>query len=198
MTIISGLLLVLEPRPLAPLGDVTLMSTEVDVQPEERLFSKEAERQWDRIVIHDTRASDGSADSLNAIDAELGKGGLAYHFVVNNGSEKQDGLIEIGYRWQRQESGAYFDIDDTMTEAVKVNNREFNDFGIGIAVVGDLDRKPLTDKQMSELIWLVRQLQKQYRIPQDRVFVQVGSGQFSNTSLFREVHFRQQLFKLIP
>ncbi|QQE12777.1 N-acetylmuramoyl-L-alanine amidase [Planctomycetota bacterium] len=196
MTLISGLLLLLEPKPSAPLSGLTLMSAEIDVQPEERLFASQADHGWQSIVIHDTGMSYGSADSLNNIHASVGKDGLAHHFVINNGTEKQDGLIEIGYRWQRQESGAFLDELAAEDDAELQRIRWFNNNGIGIAVVGDLDRKSMTGKQMDELVWLVKQLQERYSIPATEVYVQVGSGRQGITPRFQEARFRQQLLRI--
>ena len=44
---------------------------------------------------------------------------------------------------------------------------------------------------MRELLWLVRHLQAKFNIPQDRIYIQTGSGQ--TTSFFPAATFRQQL-----
>ena len=190
MTVISGLLLVLEPGPMAPLADVTLMSTEKDVSPEERLFNIPQSQDWTKIVIHDTGTQAGSAEELNAYDVGMGNGGLAYHFVVNNGTGREDGLVEIGFRWQKQMFGAY--LRPETPEDVK-GVEYLHKHGIGIILIGDADREGFTEKQMTELVSLVRQLQDRYKISAEDVFVDVGTS--GVVGKFDRFWFKKQLRK---
>ncbi len=186
MTLISGLLFVLEPGPVAPFTGITLQSVEYNQSPESRLFDLDtaSPRPWKAIVIHDSGRLSGSARTLDERHKAMGREGLGYHFVVDNGTEGQkDGVIEVGYRWQHQETGDYL--------APSENTQWFHNNAVGISLVGDADRKPFTQAQLHELVWLVQKLQRRFNIPADAVYVQVGSGEVKPA--FPSVWFRDQL-----
>lgn len=184
MTVISMLLMVLEPGPIAPLSGVTLSSIDQTTQPQTTLFDIREPRDWQAIVIHDTGSLQGSAKRLNEIHQP--RGGLGYHFVINNGHGEADGLIEMGFRWQRQITGAYLQGEGA---------EWFHNHAIGISLVGDADRERMTDAQLRELVWLVQQLQREYRIPPEAVFVEVGADPTQATPLFPRAWFRDQLLQ---
>lgn len=185
MTLTSGLLLVLEPGPVAPTSGVTLQSIDRTMAPQERLFeTAQPPHPWKAIVIHDSGSLSGSSRTINEAHEKAGRGGLGYHFVVNNGNGQDDGLIELGFRWQRQFAGSY----------VEGQNADwFNQHAIGICLIGDADRRRFTESQLRELIWLVQQLQAKFNIPADAVFVEVGSNGDQTKKLFPEAWFRSQL-----
>ena len=82
--------------------------------------------------------------------------GCGYHFVIGNGTETLDGEVEMGPRWTRQLHGAH----------AKTPDNRFNDFGIGICLVGDFDEglgRP-TAAQMESLVQLTAWLMARYRI----------------------------------
>lgn len=186
MTLSSGVLLLLEPGPVAPFSGVTLQSIDRASEPDRRLFETAPDRPWEAIVIHDTGSMTGSAASLNALHKQMGRGGLGYHFVINNGSaDTDDGMIELGFRWEHQLPGNYLEGEDASVAW-------FHENAIGVSVVGDLSRRQLSEPQLRELIWLVKQLQRAYEIPRDRVFVQVGSMD-EPAEHFPLAWFRQQL-----
>lgn len=184
MTLTSGLLLLLEPGPVAPFSGITLQSVDNTIEPTERLFNTTQQKPWLAIVIHDSGSLSGSSQTLNALHEQAGLGGLGYHFVLNNGSDQADGLIEVGFRWQRQFNGAYVQGEGADW---------FNNNAIGICMVGDADRKGFSESQLRELVWLVQQLQAKFNIPRDAVFVEVGSGQEGPGRLFPYAWFRGQL-----
>jgi hypothetical protein len=84
---------------------------------------------------------------------------LGYHFVIGNGTDSRDGLIEVGSRWRTQKHGAHCKTDD---------NR-FNDFGIGICLVGNFDITHPSAAQMASLQKLVSYLAERYDIPTSRI-----------------------------
>lgn len=187
MTSVSALLLVLEPGPVAPLSGVSLRSiddTSAGEAAADRLFQTPDSLDWRKIVIHDSGSPIGSSQSINRVHDQLGRGGLGYHFVVNNGSDEVDGLIEVGYRWQRQMIGGYLD---------GPGSDWYHKHAIGICLIGDADRSGPTEAQMRELVWLVRQLQARFGISDDEVRVQVGSDPVRGSVLFPEARFRDQL-----
>jgi N-acetyl-anhydromuramyl-L-alanine amidase AmpD len=79
--------------------------------------------------------------------------------VIGNGTESGDGQIEVGPRWPKQKWGAH----------AKTPNNEFNDYGIGICLVGNFDIERPTAAQMRSLAKLVAYLEKNYRVPASRV-----------------------------
>ena len=59
--------------------------------------------------------------------------GLAYHFVIGNGTDTQDRQIEMGSRWLKQLQGGH------------VKNHYINEVGIGICLVGNFENNPRQD-----------------------------------------------------
>ncbi len=114
---------------------------------------------WKYIVIHHSATETGNAAIFDKAHRRRGmKNGLAYHFVIDNGTGKRrDGQIETGSRWKRQIEGGH------------VRQRWLNIQGIGICVVGNLNEKCMTEKQYWSLVWLTKHLMKKYNIPQDKV-----------------------------
>jgi len=188
MTLASSVLLMLEPTQVAPFNGVRLQSIDRRVAPQSVLFATEPavhSDRWTKIVIHDSGTVLGSAESLNREHERLGRGGLGYHFVIGNGSDTTDGLIEVGFRWRTQKVGAHSVGRDAQT---------FHRHAIGICLVGDADRQPITDAQMRELVWLVQQLQQKFGIPAHEVYLGVGSGQVPlPTGHFPMGHFQREL-----
>jgi N-acetyl-anhydromuramyl-L-alanine amidase AmpD len=121
-------------------------------------------RDWKMIVIHHSATRVGSAEAFDHSHRARGmENGLAYHFVIDNGSQgTDDGFVETGDRWIRQIHGGHCKQDDV------------NQTGIGICLVGDFSRDEPTEKQMQSLVLLIRGLQDQFHIPADQV---VGHGE---------------------
>lgn len=145
-------------------------------------------RPWQFIIIHHSATRTGSAEVFDASHRARGMiNGLAYHFVIDNGTEgKADGFIETGERWKNQLHGGH------------CRQPHINETGIGICLVGDFNRDPPTDKQLDSLALLVRGLQEQFNIPDDNV---LGHGEvigeFSECPgrLFPWEEFRKRLKK---
>lgn len=187
MTLTSALLLSLEPGRVAPMTGVALTSVDIQTEPQETLFEVAQPRDWKAIYIHDSLTDTGSAEALSRWHRQAGRAGLGCHMVINNGRGESDGLIEIGFRWQRQLSGEYLEGDGAA--------QWFNDNAIGICLVGDADEKPFTKSQMRELVWLVQQLQSRFNIPADRVYVRVGTDPQGVSRNFPHATFEQQLIR---
>ena len=87
---------------------------------------------WRWIVIHHSATPTGSAAIFDREHKSKGWDELGYHFVVGNGTFTHDGQIEVGPRWPKQKWGAH----------AKTPDEQFNNYGIGICLVGnfDLDR----------------------------------------------------------
>jgi len=119
---------------------------------------------WKCIVIHHSAGEAGGAKRFDAFHRARGWEGLGYHFVIGNGSDTPDGQVEVGYRWQRQEHGAHCKTDDNY----------YNEHGIGICLVGNLNNHPPTARQMISLTRLVRFLCAEFQIPQSRILTHGG------------------------
>jgi N-acetyl-anhydromuramyl-L-alanine amidase AmpD len=90
----------------------------------------------------------------------LGTHGCGYHFVIGNGTESADGLIEVASRWSNQIGGAHCR-DSTSSEA--------NEYGIGICLVGDFESNAPTPRQIEAARSLVQYLRERYQIPAENV-----------------------------
>lgn len=75
--------------------------------------------------------------------------GLAYHFVIGNGTDSVDGRIEIGSRWTRQIQGGH------------VRSVRFNEDSIGICLVGNFEETQPTYPQLVAFIELVGFLRRE-------------------------------------
>ncbi len=186
MTLVSTILLILEPPPAAPLSGISLQSITRDANPETVLFNTTLPQEaWGSIIIHDSDSLAGSLDTLSKRHEKLGLVGVAYHFVINNGYGEQDGLIEVSFRWSKQKVGAF--------HMGSAEGRLDPQYAIGVCLIGDGDRKAFTDAQMRELVWLVTRLQARFGIPRERVIVDVarhdssgGPGRFFPIAAFRQ------------
>lgn len=183
MTLTSGLFLLMQPQPVAPFTGITLQSIDRQIEPEQRLFNVAQPNNWQGIVIHDSQSLHGSSRLLNQVHEQAGRGGLGYHFVINNGTGVADGTIEMGFRWHHQFAGAFVEGDGADW---------FNRHAIGICLIGDADQQRFTDAQLRELVWLVQRLQKRFDIPREAVYIQLG-GSDAPARYFPHTWFRRQL-----
>jgi N-acetyl-anhydromuramyl-L-alanine amidase AmpD len=120
-------------------------------------------REWRYIVLHHSGTSRGSAQSFDMFHRQRnGWRSLGYHFVIGNGSDQGDGVIAVGPRWYSQEAGAH------------ANCPEYNEYGIGICLVGNFDEYPPTPAQLEAARALIRRLCHDYNIPAANV---VGHNQ---------------------
>ncbi|HMB95683.1 MAG TPA: peptidoglycan recognition family protein, partial [Tepidisphaeraceae bacterium] len=70
-----------------------------------------------------------------------------------------DGQVEVGSRWPKQKWGAH----------AKTPDNRFNDFGIGICLVGNFDIERPTPRQMQSLAKLTAYLMRTYNISESNV-----------------------------
>jgi hypothetical protein len=116
-------------------------------------------RPWKWIVIHHSATPTGSAAMFDKMHREKGWDELGYHFVIGNGTLTGDGQVEVGPRWPIQKHGAH----------AKTPDNRYNDYGIGICLVGNFEDTRPTSAQMRSLAKLVGFLMQRYRIPPDCV-----------------------------
>ncbi len=112
-------------------------------------------RPWRYIVIHHSATKDGNAAQFDIEHRQRGWDCLGYHFVIDNGRGGPDGQIEVGSRWKIQKQGAH-------TGGTPGN--EYNEFGIGICLVGDFTRRMPSPAQMASLHRLVEYLAATYGV----------------------------------
>ncbi len=122
-----------------------------------------AARDWKHIVIHHTASSGGSVETIHAehVNRKDKNGnkwkGIGYHFLIGNGTGMSDGKIEPTFRWKQQMQGAH------------AGNDEYNQYGIGICLVGNFqDHRPST-AQLASIKRLVGVLKKEYGLKSSQV-----------------------------
>lgn len=116
-------------------------------EPVEKILGKKQYVvKWRYITLHHSATQEGNAEAFDRNHRRRGMGGLAYHFVIGNGTGSQSGEIEVGWRWRRQ----------------KETDRKGD---IQICLVGDFNIQEPTPRQLDSLIKLIRLLSKQYSIP---------------------------------
>ncbi|HTL28602.1 MAG TPA: peptidoglycan recognition family protein, partial [Tepidisphaeraceae bacterium] len=125
-------------------------------------------RPWKYIVIHHSASTTGSMAVFDKEHRAKGWDGVGYHFVIGNGTNSGNGQVEVTARWPIQKWGAH----------AKTPDNRFNDYGIGICLVGNFDIERPTPAQTQSLAKLVAFLMQRYNIPPERV---LGHGQTKPT-----------------
>jgi hypothetical protein len=105
---------------------------------------------WKYIIVHNSGTRQGNARIFDYYHRHVRKmpNGLAYHFVIGNGSSSGNGQIEIGDRWTRQLNGGH------------VHSDYLNYISLGICLVGDFNRDIPTKNQYLALDELIRYLRQ--------------------------------------
>jgi N-acetyl-anhydromuramyl-L-alanine amidase AmpD len=132
---------------------------------------------WRYIVIHHSATPSGNAASFAVTHRRNKWDGLAYHFVINNGKGNPDGLLEISPRWLEQKHGAHAGGVPGVSDPEVRNG--FNEFGIGICLVGSFQRSEPTEKQLETLALLIGELRDEFDIPAENV---LGHGSVKSTA----------------
>ena len=108
------------------------------------------QHRWRYIVVHNSGTRQGNARAFDYYHLHVRHmpNGLAYHFVIGNGSSSGDGEIEIGNRWRRQIAGGH------------VHSDYLNNIALGICLVGDFNHDTPTSRQLAALDELIRFLRQ--------------------------------------
>ena len=103
---------------------------------------------WQYIVIHHSGVDTGTVKAMDQYHREVRhmENGLAYDFVVGNGSGMRDGEIAVGQRWTKQLDGGHL--------ASEAQNK----VAIGICLVGNFDTHQPSRREMDSLRALVQAL----------------------------------------
>lgn len=140
-------------------------------------------RPWRYIVIHHSATADGNAQEFDTMHRAKGWDELGYHFVIDNGRGGQDGVVQVGPRWTKQKWGAH-------TGGTADN--EYNNYGIGVCLVGDFNTHMPTKAQMESLRRLVSYLASEYDVPPSNIIghrdAPNASTQCPGTALWQYVH----------
>jgi LysM repeat protein len=114
---------------------------------------------WKKIIIHHSATPVDDAMNMHRVHKARGmKNGLAYHFVISNGSRKAyDGEVYIGTRWKDQLDGGH------------VKKQSWNKTCIGICLIGNFELKPPSTKQFNSLEGLCKYLMSRCNIAKSNV-----------------------------
>jgi len=107
-------------------------------------------RRWQFIVVHNSGTRQGNARAFDYYHRHVRRmqNGLAYHFVIGNGTSTGNGQIEVGDRWRRQINGGH------------VHSDYLNNISLGICLVGDFNRDQPTRAQLEACEELIRYLRE--------------------------------------
>jgi hypothetical protein len=105
---------------------------------------------WQFIIVHNSGTRQGNARIFDYYHHNVRRmrNGLAYHFVIGNGTSSGNGEIEVGDRWRRQINGGH------------VHSDYLNNISLGICLVGDFNRDQPTRAQLDSCEELIRYLRE--------------------------------------
>jgi N-acetyl-anhydromuramyl-L-alanine amidase AmpD len=142
--------------------DPTPAPSAVETQPvpPDWIPPKDIERRWTAIVLHHSGTSNGNVEIFDRWHREKQWDGVGYDFVIGNGQDSGDGLVEVTFRWRQQRVGAH----------CKTPTNWANEEAIGICLVGNFEETSPTDLQMESLARLVRFLKGRYDVSRFRIY----------------------------
>ena len=178
-----------EPAPKPTPAPVAIRPTPAPVKPTPQVAQGGARdwappvpaRAWKYVVVHHSATAGGGAAAFDRMHKAKGWDGLGYDFVIGNGTDTADGQVEVGFRWKQQITGAH----------AKTADNRYNEYGIGICLVGNFDVDRPTPAQMQSLAKLVAYLTRTYRITPDNVIGHRDTkstecpGKFMNVEIVR-------------
>jgi hypothetical protein len=132
--------------------------------------------QWRYLIIHHSATPGGNAAGFDRMHRAKGWDSIGYHFVIDNGCGGPDGRLEVTSRWWAQKHGAHA---GHLANVSPDERNLYNEFGIGICLVGNLDRKPPTRAQLATLARLIGRLRDEFAIAPEDI---LGHGQVKGTA----------------
>ena len=162
MAMVTGLLALSDHRAVRgfPAAKTSLFADSVVSDPIFRTTQPLDRSRWKGIIIHHSGEPAGNAQSMQRLHLGYGYRSMGYHFLVGNGNGMGDGVVHVGERWIEQASGWH---------AVGPDAAFHNRHAVAICLMGNGDRRRFTDRQMAQLISLVRRLQRRLNIPPSAV-----------------------------
>ncbi len=153
------------PTPVQPRGKVVELRADVPRidrnVPSDWLPPSGSERQWTAIVVHHSATGSGNAAIFDKWHRQGNNwDGVGYDFVIGNGSDSDDGEVEVTFRWREQRTGAHCKTPDNWA----------NESAVGICLVGDFNNMAPSSRQMQSLVKLVSFLQNRYGISKSRIY----------------------------
>lgn len=132
-----------------------LLPTSIDEDPLATLCPPDGiSPRWEVIVVHHSAADSSTPESMtNDHVNNRGWQSLGYHFCISNAHDPltPDGEIYAGERWWLQQHGAH----------CKSDGNYYNEHGIGICLIGNLENHRPTEAQMRSLRKLITYLRSQ-------------------------------------
>jgi hypothetical protein len=178
LTLTSAALMALAPAPLVQ-GETNSLFAIDTPKNLDIIFETKADvlpNRWKYIYIHHSQTPAGDAIALAQQN-----NGFGDHFLIGNGDGAVDGEIQIGQRWNEQQSP---------TPPPGAN--KIDPACISICVVGDFDRTMPTPTQIRRLAQLVGTLQGQLHISRDHVLIldqpktaAAGAGRYFPAAAFK-------------
>ncbi|MHC4220462.1 MAG: peptidoglycan recognition protein family protein [Planctomycetota bacterium] len=162
MTMVTGLLAVGEHRTGRgfPAANTILLADTPERDPIFQTDAPVAADRWRGIVIHHSGEPAGDAESIRRLHTGHGARSMGYHFVIGNGNGMGNGVVHVGERWITQHPGWH---------AVGPYADYYNQNAIAVCLIGNGDRRRFTDRQVTQLVSLIRRLQRQLNIPASAV-----------------------------
>lgn len=130
----------------------------------DQLESPRRFRKWKYVIVHNSGTASGNAKIFHYYHLNVRgmENGLAYHFVIGNGSDSGDGEIEVSARWLKQIQGGH------------VASSEMNEIAIGICLVGDFNKTRPTRRQIASLVELTNYLNQRFGRPRFKVHREIN------------------------
>lgn len=122
---------------------------------------------WRYIVIHHSASPAGSLAGFDRQHRARGWDGVAYHFVITNGRGGPDGGLEISERWWAQKHGAH--AGGRPADANPDERNSFNEFGLGICLVGNFESSRPSRAQLATLAALLIYLRREFGISEQDI-----------------------------
>jgi len=150
---------------------------------------------WTAIVIHHTASETGSLTDINQWHPRERLGRLRLSLRDRQRHKSGDGQIEVGPRWVNQSTGAHTRLYGQTSSA---EGNYYNEHGIGIVLVGNMDEAGPTAKQLDSLVRLIGYLSNTCHIPLSHVYCH---GELKSTDCpgqyFPKVEVRRRLMDAV-
>ncbi len=141
--------------------------TTFDDFPEDWLPPAQAEKNWKAIIVHHSATETGNEAIFDKMHREQNHwDGIGYDFVIGNGTNSDDGQVEVTFRWRRQIAGAH---------CGGTPDNWANEDAVGICLVGNFDYSTPSTEQMKSLLELIRFLKLRYGISNSSIYGHRGT-----------------------